>query len=117
MRKMLEVAAVVALIAGGASVASAEAFNGAAQIARGDYAKAERDIVAQRRLYPDSVDLQINLATVYVRTGRTAEARRMYQAVAVQPDEELNLNGRPSAWSHELAAQALRELPTQMAAR
>lgn len=117
MRKMVEVAAAAALIVGTASGAGAQAFNGAAEIARGDYQAAERALVAQRALYPDDVDLQLNLATVYLRTGRLAEARRVYRAIAAQPDQEVLLRGRPSAWSHALADAALQRLTVQVAAR
>ena len=115
MRKLASMA-IVALLATTSGMASAGPFNGAKQIAQGDYRGAERDIVAQRALYPDQVDLMINLATVYLRTGRVVEARRMYAAVTALPDEEVMLNGRPMAWSHALATDALRQLPAQIAA-
>ncbi len=117
MHKLMEVAAAAALIAGTASGAGAQAFNGAAQIERGDYRGAERALVAQRALYPDDVDLMLNLATVYLRTGRAADARRVYQAVAARPDQEVVLNGRSSAWSHQIAGNALAHLPLQVAVR
>ena len=116
MRMLMEVAAVAVLIAGGAGTASAENFNGAAQIARGDYAAAERIIVREQRLFPRDTDLLINLATVYARTGRIAEARRTYALAAAQPDEALDLTGSRTVSSRALATGALRSLDREVAA-
>ena len=110
MKMMMEVAAAAALIVGGADVAVAQDFSGARQIAAGDYAGAERAITTQRRLFPRDADLMLNLATVYRRTGRTDEARRLYQAVAAQPDELLDLPDGRTASAHALANEGLRRL-------
>lgn len=115
MGKLVWAAAAALAMTGGA--ASANSFNGARAIAGGDLRAAEREIVAQRALYPDQVDLMVNLATVYLRTGRVAEARRVWTAVAAQPDEEVLLNGGAPAWSHQLADRALRTLSVQVASR
>ena len=115
MGKLAWTAAAALMVTGGA--ASANVFNGAAPITHGDLRTAEREIVAQRALYPDQIDLMMNLATVYIRTGRPAEARRIWTAVAAQPDQEVVLNGGASVWSHQLAARALRVLPVQVASR
>lgn len=116
MMKMMEVAAVAVLIVGGASAASAENWNGAAQIARGDYAAAERIIVREQRLFPRDTDLLINLATVYARTGRVAEARRTYALAAAQPDEALEVASDRTVSSRRLATNALRMLDREVAA-
>lgn len=83
-------------------------FNGASQILRGDYAGAERIIVAQQRMFPTDPDLMLNLALTYQRTGRPAEARALYRAVLSRPDEPMDMPGatRPRS-SHALAASAL----------
>lgn len=83
-------------------------FNGASQILRGDYAGAERIIVAQQRMFPTDPDLMLNLALAYQRTGRAAEARALYQAVLSRPDEPMDLPGaaRPKS-SHALATIGL----------
>ena len=116
MIKLVEVAAAVVLIVGGASAASAENWNGAAQIARGDYAAAERIIVREQRLFPRDTDLLINLATVYARTGRVAEARRTYALAAAQPDEQLDMTSSRTMSSRALATGALRSLDREVAA-
>ncbi len=100
-----------------AGAASAQEFNGAEQIARGDYIAAEQVIAKQQRMFARDADLRINLAAVYARTGRQADARRLYQAVATAPDEKLDLADRSVAWSHTLAAEGLRRLDRQVAAR
>ena len=115
MGRLALVATTALAMTGG--VASAQAFNGANSIARGDLRTAEREIVAQQALYPDQVDAMINLATVYLRTGRVADARRIWAAVAAEPDQEVMLNGGAPAWSHQLANRALHSLPVQVAAR
>lgn len=116
MVKWMEAAATAALIVGGAPAAAAQNWNGAEQIARGDYAAAERIIVREQRLFPRDTDLLINLATVYARTGRTAEARRTYALAAAQPDETLETAGARTVSSRELALTGLRTLDREIAA-
>lgn len=116
MHKLMEVAAAAALLAGAAGPAAAQDWNGAEQIGRGDYAAAERLILKQQRMFSGDVDLMINLAAVYARTGRTAEARRLYQTVAARPDEKMDMAGQRTAWSQALAAEGLRRLDRQVAA-
>ena len=111
-----EVAAAAALLVATGGTATAQNFNGAEYLARGDATGAERVIMAQQRLFPHDADLLLNLAAVYARTGRQAEARRMYQAVIAQPDEELDLAGRRTATAHLIAAEGLRRLPVSVAA-
>ena len=96
--------------------ANAQAYNGAEKIARGEYAAAERDLLGRQALYPDRVDLLLNLAAVYEATGRGAEARRAYRRVVSQPDQEIVLRNGASAWSHTLAARGLGR-PAQVASR
>ena len=117
MRTLSKIVLAVAITAGAAGAGSTHAFNGAAPIARGDYAAAEREIVAQRGLFPNDTDLMLNLATVYLRTGRPEAARRVYQAVLAQPDEEVVLRDATSVRTHALASAALGRLPMQVALR
>ena len=111
---LLKAAALAALMATGAA---AQDFSGAAALARGDYAAAERAIAAQQRLFPRDADLLINLAQVYARTGRTAEAARLYREVAAQPDDALDLPDGRVASSHALAGKGLQRLTVALAAR
>ncbi|WP_375391224.1 tetratricopeptide repeat protein [uncultured Sphingomonas sp.] len=116
MTKLIGLVAAAALVAI-AGPAGAQGFNGAAKIARGDYAAAERDLVAQRALYPDNVDLQLNLAAVYANTGRPAQARALYQQVATQPDEDVVTQGGESISAHALAIKGMARVPAVVAAR
>lgn len=116
MKKLLALVG-TALAATAAQASDLQGFAGAREIARGDYAAAERVIVEQQRLFPRDADLLINLAYVYARTGRQAEARRLYQQVAAQPDELLDLSGQRTAKAHRVAAAGLRRLDQQVAAR
>lgn len=100
-----------------AAAAGAQPFNGAAKLARGHYAAAEKEIVAERRAQADSVDLQLNLATLYASTGRAAQARALYQQVADAPDEQVALRNGRWASSRSLAARGLALTPATVAAR
>ncbi len=95
----------------------AQDFAGAGHILRGDLAAAERAIQAEQRLVPRDADLLLNLAFVYARTGRQAEARRLYRQVAAQPDELLDLPARRTVRAHAVAAAGLQRLDQQVAAR
>ena len=110
-------AVVMAALLGAAGPAGAQAFNGAAKIMAGDYAAAERDIVARRALAPDDVDLLLNLAAVYAGTGRTAKARAAYAHVAAMPDEDVVLRDGSTIGSRALAAKAMARMPAGLASR
>ena len=116
MMKLASVAMAAVLVAS-SGMASADAYNGAGKIVRGDYAAAERDLRGQQALYPDRVDLLLNLAAVYTATGRDVEARRNYRRVASQPDQEVVLSSGGSTGSHALAARGLARSATLVAAR
>jgi Flp pilus assembly protein TadD len=105
------------LLLGAATAAQAQDFAGAAQIMRGDLAGAERAIQAEQRLFPRDADLLLNLAYVYARTGRQAEARQLYRQVAAQPDELLDMPAQRTARAHAVAAMGLQRLDRQVAAR
>lgn len=94
----------------------AQSFSGAEQIAGGDLAAAEREIGEQRRVFPNDPDLLINLAHIYARTDRLAEARRLYRVVLDRPDEDLVLADGRSAPAHALASEGLRRTTTQVVA-
>ncbi len=88
----------------------AESFSGAERIATGDLNAAEREIAEQRRVFPNDPDLLINLAHVYARTERTAEAQDLYRAVLGRPDEEMILPDGRTMMAHALASEALRRI-------
>lgn len=124
MRACLAVlASAMALTASGAALAQAgldetgrAEQTGFSAIAAGHFAQAERRISAERRIFPDRPELMLNLAAVYSRTGREAQARTLYTSVLQRPDVLMDLPGGDTASSHALAQAGLRR-SSGMAAR
>lgn len=115
---MLTVAA--AMIPGAmiAMAASAQERTGYTQIASGDYARAEQTLVAERRIFPQKPELMLNLAAVYQRTGRSADAQALYADVLAQPNMLMDVAADRTAGSHDIARAGLRKLVgVQMSAR
>ena len=81
-----------------------------AAIAQGDYAGAEKTLLQELRIHPGRPELMINLATVYAKTGRKAEARAMFRQVLAQDDVLMDLSPDRTAGSHALAVAGLRRL-------
>ncbi len=116
MRSHIPLMAVAIIaIAGTSSQLFASETNGYQAIVAGNFSGAEQQIVRERRLFPHDSDLLINLALVYQRTGRVAAARQLYQDVLARPDEELDIAGQQSRWSHAIAAEALDRLDSVVA--
>lgn len=105
MRKFLTVVLLTAAFANPALAGSASARDrtGYQAIAAGDLASAERSLVAERRIFPQRPELMLNLAAVYARTGRVAEARALYEAALSAPAVELDVVGGKVATSHDVA--------------
>ena len=102
-----------ALIVGGllaTTPAIAKDHLGYVAIQAGDYATAERTITAERRIFPDMPELLLNLATVYTRTGRAAQARDLYLRVLKEDDVMLDLPSASGVSSHALARAGLAKL-------
>ena len=76
-------------------------------IAAQDYAKAERRLTAERRIYPGRPELMLNLAAVYMRTGRAEQARALYQDVLARPEVALDMPSGRVASSHAVADAAM----------
>ena len=115
MRTGILAAGMVAILA--ATPALARDRMGFQAINAGDLTAAEQTLVAERRIYPQRPELMVNLAAVYDRTGRTAEARALYQAVLAAEEVELALPNGAAASSHLLASTGLARLGQAMAAR
>ncbi len=101
--------------------AQAEKVEGAyahATIQRGDYAAAERKLLADARVFPNKPEVLLNLAAIYTRTGRHSEARALYNHVlALQPVAMDVVDGQ-IAPSHLIAERGMRQLDAaRMAAR
>lgn len=82
----------------------------AAEIAQGDYSQAEAKLQSELRVYPTRPELLLNLAAVYARTGRTADARRIYAQVMQGSDVLMDLPGERVAGSHAIAQRGLNRL-------
>lgn len=103
---------VAAALAGAFGGAEPQDFSGATLLMKGDYAAAERAIDRERRMFPDSPDLMLNLAIVYARTNRSDDARRLYAEVLAHPDEMLE-SGRATMSAHAIARRGLAILASQ----
>lgn len=98
------------LAAGLAAPVMASDRTGYQAIAVGDYQKAEETLLVERRIFPRRPELMINLATVYARTGRVAEAAALYRtAMQVEPVEMVLPDG-VLASSHEVAQRGVNSL-------
>ncbi len=88
---------------------------GYTKISAGNFAQAEVQLLAVRAEQPGEPSAMINLATVYARTGRAADAALLYQAALDAPNVQLELGNGSPAWSHDLARRGLNRM--QFAAR
>ncbi len=79
-------------------------------IVTGDLVAAERRLMAERRVFPNRPELMLNLAAVYARTGRTAEANALYAQVLARPASMLDMSSGRVASSHAVATKALAAL-------
>lgn len=61
----------------------------------------------QLRFTPDDPMTIANLASLYVRTGRTARAHRLYRGLLGLENVLLERADGPPVWSHQLAERAL----------
>ncbi len=60
--------------------------NAQAAIQRGDFDTAERQLIAEQKIFPTKPEVLLNLAAVYAKTGRHSEARVVYNRVlALEP--------------------------------
>ena len=114
MRVALAGMALFAPLALLAAPAQAQSHDGdsvaSAAIAQGDYAGAEKTLLQELRIHPGRPELMINLATVYAKTGRKAEARALFRQVLAQDNVLMDLSPDRTAGSHALAVAGLRRL-------
>lgn len=107
----------VAAVALGATAASAQERTGYLAISAGDLAGAQATIERERAIFPQRPELMVNLAAVYARTGRTAEARALYANVLDRESIDLELGDGSTVASHDIARRGLARLDTTIAAR
>ncbi|WP_322965762.1 tetratricopeptide repeat protein [Sphingomonas fuzhouensis] len=86
-------------------------------IAAGNFAAAERTLLQERRADPRSPELMLNLAAVYAKTGRAAEARALYGAVLEEKAIAMDMPSGAILSSHTVARSGLRHLPQTVASR
>lgn len=116
MRTMV-MAAGAAVMAIAATSASAQDRMGYLSIAGGDLSAAQATLERERAIFPDRPELMVNLAAVYARTGRTAEARALYADVLDRDAIDLELGNGSTISSHDVARRGLLRLDTTIAAR
>lgn len=81
-------------------------------IQSGDYATAERKLLAEQKIFPARPEVLLNLAAVYARTGRHAEARELYNRVLTIDPVAMDVADGQVAASHLVAGRGLRLLDT-----
>jgi len=86
-------------------------------LVRADYATAEAQLRADRRVAEKDPARLINLGQVFARTGRITEARRLFRQALQVADVELVLADDRAMGSHDAARAALRELRPTLASR
>ena len=116
LRKMVLVTLGAALAATAAGAQTQEQTYGFNAIQRDDLAGAEARLNAQRAMEPNEPSVLINLAHVYAKTGRMAQAETLYRQV-MATDNVLMLTGsKQQLWSHQLARKGL-DRAREMASR
>ena len=86
-------------------------------ISSGSLAQAEQTIAAERVIFPTRPELMLNLAAVYARTGRPAQARALYGQVLDQTPVAMDLPDGNVQSSHVLAQRGLARLGATVASR
>ena len=107
----MRIVAVLALGLAASVPAFAAERTGFQAIAAGNFPMAERQINAAMRAAPERPELMLNLAAVYLQTGRSAEARRLYVAVMEQPAVAMDMPSGAVVSSHDIAARGMQRLP------
>lgn len=100
-----------------AAPAAAQERVGYSQIAAGRLAEAETLLNKERAIFPDRPELMLNLAAVYARTGRAAQARALYVDVLDAPAVDLDLPSGDFTSSHDVARNGLATIGATLATR
>ena len=105
----------VAIVALGMMAAAAPAMaaerTGFQAISAGNLPMAERQIDAAMRANPGRPELMLNLAAVYLETGRDAEARALYSTVLREAAVAMDMPSGAVMSSHDVALRGLERLP------
>ncbi|NLS28513.1 hypothetical protein S2M10_35240 [Sphingomonas sp. S2M10] len=81
----------------------------AREIMIGSYSTAEQKLRTQMR-FDQRPEVQLNLAAVYYATGRTEEARSLYEQVLQKDDVLMTVTTDRTSGSHAIAQAGLRYL-------
>ncbi|MCW4463307.1 tetratricopeptide repeat protein [Sphingomonas sp. BT-65] len=84
--------------------------NATTEIQTGDYELAERKLLAEQRVFPAKPEVLLNLAAIYTKTGRHAEARAIYNRVLALDPVAMDVADGQVVASHLVAARGLRIL-------
>jgi len=90
--------------------AAAQERTGYTRIAAGDFAGAQAELEQERRTYPRSPELLLNLAAVYRRAGRLSEARSLYRSVLARGPVDMEMPAGGVASSYDLARIGIERL-------
>lgn len=105
------------LATGVAGAAAATERTAHKAIAQGKWQAAERELLAQRDRFADRPELALNLAAVYVATGRAAEALALYRQVQAQPNVAMDMPDGRIVGSHAIASRGMERVAPVMAIR
>ncbi|MBW6522648.1 tetratricopeptide repeat protein [Sphingomonas sp. RHCKR47] len=109
--------AMLIMAAVAATPAAARDRSGYTSIAAGDWSQAEATLSAERAIFPHRPEILLNLAAVYLRTDRAAQARALYGDVLASEPVSLDLANGHTVSSHVIAQRGLARLNTTIAAR
>lgn len=76
---------------------------GLAAISVGDLRAAEAQLMQRLYVAPHDVTALLNLAMVYRKTGRVAQADELYTRVLTRDDVLLDARNGATVWAHDLA--------------
>jgi Tfp pilus assembly protein PilF len=107
-------AAVMNATGGGSDVPRATGYE---QIAAGRMHDAETMLSKQMEMHPGAPELSLNLAAVYVRTGRAARAEPLYRDVLRRPVVLMDMPSGRIASSHDVANRGLSTAAIDLASR
>ena len=110
IRRILAFAVLATTLTGtaiaGPVVESIPSASGYEQIRDGRLDLAEKVLINQMRVHPDAPELDLNLAAIYLRTGRTTEAVPLYERVLANPAVAMDMPSGAVVSSHDVARRA-----------
>lgn len=107
LRKVGAIILGTALVATAAGAQTQEQRYGFDAIQRADLTAAEARLSAERIAQPDEPSVLINLAHIYAKTGRMAQAETLYRQVLGGENVLMLTGSRRQLWSHDLAQNGL----------